>query len=356
MATTPAGGAPVRRRRGRLDVLPGRQPQQGVDHPRPQGRGRPRRPAAPGRPGRRAGGELPHRRAGAARPRDRRAHRAQPAPGGALGDRVRPRRPRGRAGRLRPDRAGRGGPDVADRLRSRRPATGGGADRGPAGRHVRRVRRPRRAPRADPHRRRRRRAHLAAGRRRRGARLPGHPVDGGRRGRARPGQPPPLHRALRAVPLPRRRRADLGRLRGAVAEVLRRLRPRRRRRGAGDQPRAGREPGAGDRGRRGRVRRHGRRAAAGPAGRGRDPRRQGPHPRRGVRLGPGREPGADGRPRAPQLGTITTPGPPLRFFTGDGSEVTHRDHTAAPLLGEHADAVRRWLDGSGGESGGETGA
>ena len=54
-----------------VDVLPLRQPQQGVDRPRPQGRGRPRRPAAAGRPGRRAGRELPHRRPRAARPRHR---------------------------------------------------------------------------------------------------------------------------------------------------------------------------------------------------------------------------------------------------------------------------------------------
>ena len=43
--------------------------------------------------------------------------RAQPAAGGALGDRLRPRRSRGRPRRLRPDRPGRGRADVADRLR-----------------------------------------------------------------------------------------------------------------------------------------------------------------------------------------------------------------------------------------------
>ena len=102
----------------------------------------------------------------------------------------------------------------------------------------------RRAARAGPHRRRHRRADLAARRGRRRARLPGHPVDRRRRGRPGAGQPPPLDRALRAVPLPRRRGADRRRQRGAVAAVLRRLRrstPRRR--GPGDQRRAGRPTG-----------------------------------------------------------------------------------------------------------------
>ena len=60
--------------------------------------------------------------------------RAQPAAGRAVDHRVRPRRARGRPRRLRPDRAGRGRPDVADRLRSRRPAAGRRPDRRPAGR------------------------------------------------------------------------------------------------------------------------------------------------------------------------------------------------------------------------------
>lgn len=33
------------------------------------------------------------------------------------------------------------------------------------------------------------------------------------------------------------------------------------------------------------------------------------------------------------LGTITLPGPPLRFFEFDGHEVTRRDHSAPPVLG-----------------------
>lgn len=46
----------------------------------------------------------------------------------------------------------------------------------------------------------------------------------------------------------------------------------------------------------------------------------------------------------PQLGTITTPGPPLRFFAGDGTEVTHRDHVAPPTLDQHGASVRAWLE------------
>jgi len=41
----------------------------------------------------------------------------------------------------------------------------------------------------------------------------------------------------------------------------------------------------------------------------------------------------------PTLGSIRTPGPPLRF---DRSEP--RDHIAPPTLGEHSDAIRAWLD------------
>ncbi len=44
----------------------------------------------------------------------------------------------------------------------------------------------------------------------------------------------------------------------------------------------------------------------------------------------------------PVLGPIELPGPPLRFFDGDGGE-WHRDHTAPPLLGQHTEAVLSWL-------------
>ena len=182
-----------------------------------------------------------------ARLRHRRARRAQPAAGHAGDQRLRPRRPRGRPGRLRPDRAGRGRADVAHRLRPGRPAAGRRPDRRPAGRHVRRLRRARRAARARAHRPRPGRAHLAAGRDRRRARLPGDGVDGGRQGRPRAGQPPPLDRPVRPVPLRRRQRADRVRQRVAVAAAVRRVRPRPRGARHGDQRRAGRAPRRGDR-------------------------------------------------------------------------------------------------------------
>ena len=43
------------------------------------------------------------------------------------------------------------------------------------------------------------------------------------------------------------------------------------------------------------------------------------------------------------LGTVTLPGPPLRFFAGDGKEVTRRDHAAPPTLDEQGDDIRAWL-------------
>jgi hypothetical protein len=46
----------------------------------------------------------------------------------------------------------------------------------------------------------------------------------------------------------------------------------------------------------------------------------------------------------PQLGTLTLPGPPLRFFDPAGAEVTRRDHGAPPLLDQHADDLRAWLE------------
>ncbi|WP_369370580.1 CaiB/BaiF CoA transferase family protein [Promicromonospora sp. Populi] len=47
------------------------------------------------------------------------------------------------------------------------------------------------------------------------------------------------------------------------------------------------------------------------------------------------------------LGTVTLPGPPLRFFDPSGVEVTRRDHQAPPVLDEHAARIRAWLDASG---------
>jgi crotonobetainyl-CoA:carnitine CoA-transferase CaiB-like acyl-CoA transferase len=43
------------------------------------------------------------------------------------------------------------------------------------------------------------------------------------------------------------------------------------------------------------------------------------------------------------LGRVTLPGPPLRFFDGDGSEVTRRRHDAPPTLDEDGAAIREWL-------------
>lgn len=49
----------------------------------------------------------------------------------------------------------------------------------------------------------------------------------------------------------------------------------------------------------------------------------------------------------PVLGEIDLPGPPLRFFDADTAgetESTPRAHLAPPLLNEHGDAIRRWLE------------
>lgn len=43
------------------------------------------------------------------------------------------------------------------------------------------------------------------------------------------------------------------------------------------------------------------------------------------------------------LGTVTLPGPPLRFFDADGTEVTETAHLAPPVLGADEDLVRAWL-------------
>ena len=107
----------------------------------------------------------------------------------------------------------------------------------------------------------------------------------------------PVDLPVRVVPLPRRRGADLGGQRRAVAAVLRRLRDRSRHRRAVVQPQAGGRPGAGDRDRRGRVRRLGRRAPAGSARRARGAGRQGAQHPRGVRVGADRQPGSADRRR-----------------------------------------------------------
>jgi crotonobetainyl-CoA:carnitine CoA-transferase CaiB-like acyl-CoA transferase len=45
----------------------------------------------------------------------------------------------------------------------------------------------------------------------------------------------------------------------------------------------------------------------------------------------------------PTLGRVTLPGPPLRFFAADGSELTRRDHTPPPTLGQDNARVREEL-------------
>ncbi|MCY7399753.1 MAG: CoA transferase [Nocardioides sp.] len=45
----------------------------------------------------------------------------------------------------------------------------------------------------------------------------------------------------------------------------------------------------------------------------------------------------------PTLGALTLPGPPLRFFSADGAEVTRTAHVAPPVLGADSETVRAWL-------------
>jgi crotonobetainyl-CoA:carnitine CoA-transferase CaiB-like acyl-CoA transferase len=47
------------------------------------------------------------------------------------------------------------------------------------------------------------------------------------------------------------------------------------------------------------------------------------------------------------LGLVALPGPPLRFFAGDGRETTKVEHAAPPVLGADGDAVRAWLAADG---------
>ena len=180
------------------------------------------------------------------------------------------------------------------------------------------------------------RTSLLASRRRR-ARLPGHALDGGRRGRPSAGQPPPVDRALRPLPLPRRARCR--------------------------SPSAARGCGSG---------------SARPSGSTRPPRGSRPTPsgsphrdrvievveaafadwdaepllaasRRGRACPPARcarldevyawdQTASQGllvEVEHPTLGRLTLPGPPLRFFDGDGDRGDHRrDHAAPPTLDE----------------------
>ena len=107
-------------------------------------------------------------------------------------------------------------------------------------------------------------------------------------------------------------------------------------------------PRPGHRGGRGGLRRLGRRAAARPAGRGRRAGRQGPHPRRGLRVGPGRQPGPARRRRAPDPRRPHAARPAAAVLRrGRRPRSPASDHAAPPLLDEHADEIRAWLGGGG---------
>ena len=46
----------------------------------------------------------------------------------------------------------------------------------------------------------------------------------------------------------------------------------------------------------------------------------------------------------PLLGTVSLPGPPLRFFApGDAAETTVTSHAAPPLLDADGGSIREWL-------------
>ena len=44
------------------------------------------------------------------------------------------------------------------------------------------------------------------------------------------------------------------------------------------------------------------------------------------------------------LGALELPGPPLRFFATDGTELTRTTHAAPPTLGQHDESMRTWLE------------
>ena len=43
------------------------------------------------------------------------------------------------------------------------------------------------------------------------------------------------------------------------------------------------------------------------------------------------------------LGTVRLPGPAVRFFESDGTEITRRQHDAPPLLDADGERIRSWL-------------
>ena len=189
------------------------------------------------------------------------------------------------------------------------------------------------------------RPHLAAGRHRRRARLPGHPLHRRRRGAARPGQPPPLDRPVRPVPLPGR---DACRSRWAARalwqQFARRVRPRPRRAGDGHQRRAGRQP---------RRRSIAAVEAAfadrtlaellpgwpGPA----SPRARSAPSTRSTSWDQTRSQGLVIDVDHPVLGRIELPGPPLRFDDNAHAGGTHR---APAPAGARCSTTRRSAPGS----------
>jgi formyl-CoA transferase len=53
------------------------------------------------------------------------------------------------------------------------------------------------------------------------------------------------------------------------------------------------------------------------------------------------------------LGTVSLPGPPLRFFGPTGAETTRTEHLAPPVLDADAARVRAWLEGDAAQEPGE---
>ena len=114
-------------------------------------------------------------------------------------------------------------------------------------------------------------------------------------------------------------------------------------RGHGHQPRAGRQPRRRHRRGQCRLRRPHARRAAHHARPDRGPRRRGAHARPRLRVGPDPLAGPGLDVDHPVLGRIEIPGPPIRFddnaYAGGRSE-----HLAPPMLGQHNESVRAWLD------------
>ena len=259
--------------------------------------------------------------------------RAQSGAGDPLDQRVRPRRPRGRPAGVRPDRPGRGRPDVADRLGTGRPAACRRPHRRPARRDVRRVRGAWRHCTSGPGPG----ADRSSGRRcsrRSSACTPSRAP--GRRWRARSAAP-------RATTTRRSARTGSStaptapcsshRQRGVVAAVLRRVRARPGRRRAWRRTPTGWRTASGSSrcveaaSRRGRWRLLPRLAEIGiPAGSVRtlDEVYDWDQTRSQGLLVPVEH---------ATLGPLELPGPPLRFFATGGTEVTRRSHEAPPTLG-----------------------